>query len=105
MNQKTYRLVYTVRPRVAELPLRDDLPRPVHQRPAVLHRRPDHWQSIHRTWLRRRNDARGRERLLLAQRTAMAHLQTGQTLYAGIDYGRVFGTNTAILAGTNSRAR
>jgi len=26
--------------------------------------------------------------------------QTGQTLYAGIDYGRVFGTNTAILAGT-----
>ncbi|MBN3766958.1 ShlB/FhaC/HecB family hemolysin secretion/activation protein [Burkholderia sp. Ac-20365] len=26
--------------------------------------------------------------------------QTGQTLYAGIDYGRVFGPNTAILAGT-----
>ncbi len=27
-------------------------------------------------------------------------LQTGQTLYAGIDYGRVFGPNTAALAGT-----
>ncbi|SAL41176.1 polypeptide-transport-associated domain-containing protein [Caballeronia sordidicola] len=27
-------------------------------------------------------------------------LQTGQTLYAGIDYGRVFGPNTAFLAGT-----
>lgn len=27
-------------------------------------------------------------------------LQTGQTLYAGIDYGRVFGPNTASLAGT-----
>ncbi|MCO4877592.1 ShlB/FhaC/HecB family hemolysin secretion/activation protein [Paraburkholderia caribensis] len=26
--------------------------------------------------------------------------QTGQTLYAGVDYGRVFGPNTAILAGT-----
>jgi hemolysin activation/secretion protein len=26
--------------------------------------------------------------------------QTGQTLYAGIDYGRVFGPNTAALAGT-----
>ncbi|WNC89044.1 ShlB/FhaC/HecB family hemolysin secretion/activation protein [Paraburkholderia sp. FT54] len=26
--------------------------------------------------------------------------QTGQTLYAGIDYGRVFGPNTASLAGT-----
>ncbi len=26
--------------------------------------------------------------------------QTGQTLYAGIDYGRVFGPNTALLAGT-----
>ncbi|SEJ87658.1 ShlB/FhaC/HecB family hemolysin secretion/activation protein [Paraburkholderia diazotrophica] len=26
--------------------------------------------------------------------------QTGQALYAGIDYGRVFGPNTAILAGT-----
>jgi hemolysin activation/secretion protein len=26
--------------------------------------------------------------------------QTGQTLYAGIDYGRVFGPNTAYLAGT-----
>ncbi|TGP42733.1 ShlB/FhaC/HecB family hemolysin secretion/activation protein [bacterium M00.F.Ca.ET.228.01.1.1] len=26
--------------------------------------------------------------------------QTGQTLYAGIDYGRVFGPNTATLAGT-----
>ncbi|REG59244.1 hemolysin activation/secretion protein [Paraburkholderia sp. BL6669N2] len=26
--------------------------------------------------------------------------QTGQTLYAGIDYGRVFGPNTAFLAGT-----
>ncbi|MFX1766187.1 ShlB/FhaC/HecB family hemolysin secretion/activation protein [Paraburkholderia sp. A1RI-2L] len=26
--------------------------------------------------------------------------QTGQTLYAGIDYGRVFGPNTAVLAGT-----
>jgi hemolysin activation/secretion protein len=27
-------------------------------------------------------------------------LQTGQTLYAGIDYGRVFGPNTAFLPGT-----
>ncbi|NIE68269.1 ShlB/FhaC/HecB family hemolysin secretion/activation protein [Burkholderia sp. Ax-1719] len=27
-------------------------------------------------------------------------LQTGQTLYAGIDYGRVFGPNTVLLAGT-----
>lgn len=27
-------------------------------------------------------------------------LQTGQTLYAGIDYGRVSGPNTAALAGT-----
>ncbi|MFM0023196.1 ShlB/FhaC/HecB family hemolysin secretion/activation protein [Paraburkholderia azotifigens] len=27
-------------------------------------------------------------------------VQTGQTLYAGIDYGRVYGPNTAILAGT-----
>jgi hemolysin activation/secretion protein len=27
-------------------------------------------------------------------------LQTGQMLYAGIDYGRVFGPNTAFLAGT-----
>jgi hemolysin activation/secretion protein len=27
-------------------------------------------------------------------------LQTGQTLYAGIDYGRVFGPNAAFLAGT-----
>ncbi|MBN3855059.1 ShlB/FhaC/HecB family hemolysin secretion/activation protein [Paraburkholderia sp. Ac-20340] len=27
-------------------------------------------------------------------------LQTGQTLYAGLDYGRVFGPNTAALAGT-----
>ncbi|WP_322063516.1 ShlB/FhaC/HecB family hemolysin secretion/activation protein, partial [Paraburkholderia tropica] len=27
-------------------------------------------------------------------------LQTGQTLYAGIDYGRVLGPNTAALAGT-----
>ncbi|WMY09821.1 ShlB/FhaC/HecB family hemolysin secretion/activation protein [Paraburkholderia phenoliruptrix] len=27
-------------------------------------------------------------------------LQTGQTLYAGIDYGRVFGPNTAALIGT-----
>ncbi|CAM2170442.1 Outer membrane transporter CdiB-2 [Paraburkholderia sacchari] len=26
--------------------------------------------------------------------------QTGQVLYAGIDYGRVFGPNTAVLAGT-----
>ncbi|WP_250490429.1 ShlB/FhaC/HecB family hemolysin secretion/activation protein [Caballeronia sp. INML2] len=26
--------------------------------------------------------------------------KTGQTLYAGIDYGRVFGPNTAFLAGT-----
>jgi hemolysin activation/secretion protein len=26
--------------------------------------------------------------------------QTGQTLYTGIDYGRVFGPNTAFLAGT-----
>jgi hemolysin activation/secretion protein len=26
--------------------------------------------------------------------------QTGQTLYAGVDYGRVFGPNTAALAGT-----
>ena len=26
--------------------------------------------------------------------------QTGQALYAGIDYGRVFGPNTAFLAGT-----
>ncbi len=27
-------------------------------------------------------------------------LQAGQTLYAGLDYGRVFGPNTAALAGT-----
>jgi hemolysin activation/secretion protein len=26
--------------------------------------------------------------------------QTGQAVYAGVDYGRVFGPNTALLAGT-----
>jgi hemolysin activation/secretion protein len=66
--------VDTVRCRNTELPLRDDLSRPVHQRSAVLPRRPDHRQPLHGARFRRRNDARGRERLLLAQRTAMARI-------------------------------
>ncbi|WJN74140.1 Channel-forming transporter/cytolysins activator of TpsB family [Burkholderia anthina] len=59
--------VRAVRDRKAAVPIRDEHPRPIYRELAVLHRRFDDWQQVHRSRVRRRNDAGGGTRTLLAQ--------------------------------------